>query len=149
LKWAAAFVFGLVIFLVSPHPFRQVVDSSARYGMAMLVGAVALIAVPTVAAIVCLTLVGLPIGLTALLLYIVSIYAAQVFVGAWLGREILGSATTQGQALSQLALGLAIIHIAGYIPYLGSLIQLIIAAWGLGALVLAATRRLTPDPAIA
>jgi hypothetical protein len=147
LKWAAAFVFGLVIFLVSPHPFRRIVDSSARYGMAMLVGAVALIAVPTVAAIVCLTLVGLPIGLTALLLYIVSIYAAQVFVGAWLGKEILGSATTQGQALSQLALGLAILHIAGYIPYLGSLIQLIIAAWGLGALVLAATRRLTPTPA--
>lgn len=149
LKWAAAFVFGLVIFLVSPHPFRQVVDSSSRYGMAMLFGAVALITVPIVAAIVCLTLVGLPIGLTALLLYVVSIYAAQVFVGAWLGKEILGAAASQGQALSQLALGLAIIHIAGAIPYLGSLIQLIIAVWGLGALVIVATRRLTPDPATA
>jgi cytoskeletal protein CcmA (bactofilin family) len=149
LKWAAAFVFGLVIFLVSPHPFRQVVDSSAKYGMAMLIGAAALVAVPIVAVIVCLTLVGLPIGLTAILLYVVAIYAAQVFVGAWLGKEILGSATTQGQALSQLALGLAIIHIAGYIPYLGGLIQIIIAAWGLGALVLAATPRLTPTTATA
>lgn len=149
LKWAAAFVFGLVIFLVSPHPFRNVVDSSAKFGTAILVGALALIAVPIVAAIVCLTLVGIPVGLTAILLYIVAIYAAQVFVGAWLGKEILGSASTQGQTLGQLALGLAVIHISGYIPYIGSIIQVIIAAWGLGALILAATRRLAPTPVTA
>jgi cytoskeletal protein CcmA (bactofilin family) len=147
LKWAAAFVFGIVVFLVFPQPFRIIVDSSARSGLAMLVGAVALITIPVIAVIVCLTLVGLPVGITAILMYFVALYAAPIFVGAWLGREILGQAATKGQTLGQLALGLTIIHIAGYIPYLGALVQVIIVAWGFGALFLTATKRISAAPA--
>ncbi len=147
LKWAAAFVFGIVIFLVFPEPSRRVVDSSTRSGLAILVGAVAMITIPVIALIVCLTLIGIPVGLSAIFLYSVALYAAQIFVGAWLGREILGQAETKGQTLGQLALGLAIIHIAGNIPYLGALVQVIIVAWGFGALFLTATKRISATPA--
>lgn len=147
LKWAAAFTFGLVMYLLMPVPYHKVVRSSSRYGLAILAGVVVLVVVPVIAVIVCLTLVGLPVGLTALLGYAVALYSGQVFVGSWLGREILGSSADRMQELGQLALGLALIHAAGHIPYVGWLVTLIVTLWGLGALTLSVAERASPAAA--
>jgi cytoskeletal protein CcmA (bactofilin family) len=149
LKWAAAFVFGLVGVLVLPGPYQKVVGTSSRSGQSILIGLVASIVIPAVAAMICVTLVGLPVGLTAIFAYVAALYAAQVFVGSWLGKEILGAASSPGQALGQLALGLAIVHAIQYVPYVGWLGTLVITFWGFGALVLAVTQRTNPAPASA
>jgi hypothetical protein len=149
LKWAAAFVFGLVGVLVMPGPYQKVVNTSARTGLSILIGLVASVVIPFVAIMICATLVGLPVGLTAIFVFVPALYAAQVFVGSWLGKEILGAASTQAQALGQLALGLAIIHAFQYVPYVGWLATMIIIFWGFGALVLAVTQRPRPAPASA
>jgi cytoskeletal protein CcmA (bactofilin family) len=144
LKWAAAFIFGLVSMLLLPAPYRKVVQTTSRYGISIAVGAVAFLVIPIVAAIVCATLVGLPVGLTALLLYLVALYAAQVFVGSWIGKEVLGTPANQSQALGQMALGLLFIHIVGHIPYVGALTSLVILVWGFGALLLTVYRKAAP-----
>jgi cytoskeletal protein CcmA (bactofilin family) len=141
LKWAAAFVFGLVGILVMPHPYSKVVNTSAETGLSILVGVVVSVVTPLVATLVCLTLIGIPIGLTAIFLFVAAVYAAQVFVGSWLGKEILGAPSSAGQALGQLALGLAIIRVVQYVPYVGWIATLVITFWGLGALVLTVTKR--------
>jgi cytoskeletal protein CcmA (bactofilin family) len=147
LKWAAAFVFGLVCVLLIPGPYNKVVDASGRTGFSILVGLVAFIVIPVAAVLVCATLVGLPVGLTALFAHAAALYAAQVFVGSWLGREILGAPSARGHALGQLALGLAVIHAVQIVPYVGWLASFVIMLWGLGALLLAAARRVSPAPA--
>jgi cytoskeletal protein CcmA (bactofilin family) len=144
LKWAAAFVFGLVAMLVLPAPYRRVVQTTSQYGSSIAIGAAAFVVVPVVAALVCATLVGLPIGLAALFLYVVALYAAQVFVGSWIGSEVLGMPANKSQALGQMALGLLFIHIVGHIPYVGTLTSLVILFWGLGALLLAVYRQTVP-----
>ena len=55
------------------------------------------------------------------MLWIISIYAAQVLVGAWLGEKILGVGTGAGAALGRLALGLVILRALGMLPFLGGL----------------------------
>ena len=134
--WAAAFVYGLVIFLVLPKFFAGVLKRIPRYGLSIGVGAAALVAVPVMATLISLTLVGLPVGILAFVAYVAAVYSAQVFVGAWLGRELLGSPAGQGDAIGKLALGLALIHIVKLVPFVGSLADLAVCLWGLGALTL-------------
>ncbi len=136
LFWAAAFVYGLVILLVLPRFFAGVLSRIPRYGLSIGIGAAALVAVPVVATIISLTLVGLPVGILTFVAYVAAVYSAQVFVGTWLGRELLGPPVGQGDAIGRLALGLALIHVVKLIPFVGSLADLAVCLWGLDALTL-------------
>jgi hypothetical protein len=65
------------------------------------------------------------------------LYVAQVFVGAWLGNKIRGDTSAdKSKALGHMALGLVILHIAGYIPVFGGLVWLAVLLWGTGAVLL-------------
>ena len=136
LAWSAAFVYGMMVFLLAPRFFGSVLQSMPRYGIAIGIGAAALVTIPVLAVIVCLTLVGLPLGLLGLAVYAVAIYSAQVFVGAWLGQRLLGQPTSKGQTIGRLAVGLALIHLVRLIPLVGSVVSLVVSLWGLGALLL-------------
>ncbi|MFQ5788928.1 MAG: hypothetical protein ACE5JI_00460, partial [Acidobacteriota bacterium] len=117
LKWAAAFVFGLSVFLLVPGFSAQVTKKIDRYGLSLAVGAAALVVTPILGLAVCLTLIGAPVGLAALFAYGFAAYSAQIFVGARLGGEILGPPADRSQALGRLALGLLIIHIVYKVPF--------------------------------
>ena len=81
-----------------------------------------------------ITLVGLPASLTLLAVYLAAIYLAKVWVGAFLGRILLKPAgARKGDWLLGLLLGLLILTIAGFIPYLGGLVHIGVVCLGLGA----------------
>jgi cytoskeletal protein CcmA (bactofilin family) len=142
LLWGASFLFGLVILLVVPGFFADAANETRKAGPAFGFGALFLFATPIAIIIVCATIVGLGIGLSALLLYIIAIYAAQVFVASWLGEKLLGYTNGVGPAVGRLALGLGIVRLLHMIPFAGWWFGLLITIWGLGALILAAHSRL-------
>jgi cytoskeletal protein CcmA (bactofilin family) len=145
LFWGANFLFGLVLLLVIPGFFTDAVHETRRVGPALGFGALFLFATPIAILIACLTIVGLGIGISTLLLYVIAVYAAQVFVGSWLGEELLGYSAGIGPAVARLAIGLAVLRAFRMIPFVGPLAGLIITIWGLGALVLAAYSRMRPE----
>jgi len=145
LAWGASFIFGLVILLIAPGFFFDAAQACKRVGPAFGFGALFLFATPIAAILACLTIVGLGVGIASLLLYVIGFYAAQVFVGAWLGEQLLGAAVGVGPATGRLALGLAILHAIFMIPYLGPLVGLIAPMWGLGSIVLAFHRKTRPQ----
>ena len=147
LLWGASFLFGLVLLLLLPGFFADAVQSAKRVGPAVGFGILFLCATPVVAIIACVTIVGLGIGITTGLLYLIALYSAQVFIGSWLGEQLLGAGVGIGPAVGRLALGLAIIRALTMIPFAGPLILLIVTIWGLGALVLALHRRISPHVA--
>jgi hypothetical protein len=149
LGWGASFVFGLAILLIAPAFFYDVASACKRVGPTAGLGVLFLLATPIAAILVCFTLVGLPVGISTLLLWMISIYSAQVFVGAWLGEKILGTGTGLGPMIGRLALGLAIIRVLAMLPYLGGLVMFLAVIWGLGALALATYKRLHPQLAAA
>jgi len=66
--------------------------------------------------------------------YLVSIYLAKIWVGAFLGHALLRPAgATKGDWLLGLLVGLLIITVVGFIPYLGGLVRLGVVCLGLGA----------------
>jgi Putative zinc-finger len=135
---------GLLLFPVFFQTTTQAVGSgwlSLGLGVGTLAG------VPVAMVVIGITLVGLPISLMLLAVYLTGIYLAKIWVGAYLGRILLRpSGATKGDWLLGLLVGLLILSIIGFIPYLGGLVRLGVVCLGLGAF--AAQLYRTSRPAI-
>lgn len=131
---AAAMLVGWLGLALFPGFFQactQAVGSgwrSAGIGLGVLAG------IPVAIVVVAITLVGIPISLMLLAVYLAAIYLAKLWVGALLGRILLKPAGfTKGDWLLGLLVGLVILTIVGFIPYLGGLVRLVVVCLGLGA----------------
>jgi len=140
-----ALVTGLVIILIAPRRLASISESiRSRPGASAAWGALVLFVTPIAAILVCLTIVGLPLGLIALVLWAIGLYLAQIPVGLLIGRLIIGrfrGVERRGIMIGALALGLVILALLGLIPYLGFLIGLAVALFGFGAVVVSERRR--------
>jgi cytoskeletal protein CcmA (bactofilin family) len=146
--WGASFLLGLALIFVAPGFFFDVAQACKKVGPAIGFGALFLFATPIAAFIVCATIVGLSVGIPALLLYAIAVYSAKIFVGAWLGEKLLGDSLGIGPAIGRMALGLLILRALAMIPFVGGLLGFIIVPmWGLGAVVLVLHRRIGPQAA--
>jgi hypothetical protein len=110
--------------------------------------------------LVCFTIVGLAVGISTFLLYLIASYASKMFVATWLGQKISPKAfagvvagekrwpsATRGAMIGQMALGLLIIYALRMIPYVGIGTALLAEVWGFGALCLTLYRRIHPATA--
>jgi len=145
LAWGASLLFGVLMLLVAPAFFADTESATKRFGPAIGLGLLFLLAIPVAAILACITIVGLGVGIATILVYIVALYSTQVFVGAWLGEKLMGSGIGTGAMIARLAIGLAILRLLRLIPFAGHLVGLIVVLWGLGALVLAIHKRIRPQ----
>jgi cytoskeletal protein CcmA (bactofilin family)/anti-sigma factor RsiW len=144
LRWGASFVFGTILLLLMPSFFLDIKKACNRVLPSLGFGVLFLFATPIAALIVCITIVGLGVGLTSLLLWAIALYAAHIFVAAWVGERVLPAAA----GLGSLALGLLLLQAVEWVPYLGGWITFLVILWGVGALVLGVYARLQPRQAI-
>jgi len=131
---AGAILVGWLGVLLFPGFFQattQLVGSGLRslgLGVGVLAG------VPVAIVVIAITLVGFPLSLMLLALYLAAIYLAKIWVGAFLGRILLKpSGATKGDWLLGLLVGLLILTIVRFIPYLGGIVHLGVVCLGLGA----------------
>ena len=134
-------VYGTALLLIFP---RLTVTASNQLLekplMSIGMGIVFLIVVPIVSVLVMITVIGIPLGLIALLLYGIALFSAQVFVGMTLGRLILSFFSDGNRRMIQflgLLLGLLILFGISFIPYFGPWAPLVVIVLGLGGLMLA------------
>lgn len=108
---------------------------------ALLVGLGMMIAVPIVAILLMISVIGLPLGLSVLLFVLPTIFFVGYLVGAiWMGEWLLGRGGRPAAERPYLAafVGLIIGGILGLVP----LITAIISLFGLGAMTVAGWRML-------
>jgi len=135
--WAAAFVLGSAFALLGPGVAEAITAvHMPHHAKSLLAGLVAVGGGAALAFGLMITLVGLPLGLVVLFLWVLGLYLAQVYAGLYIGREILGRPTDRSQLLVRLAVGLLAIHIGKSIPYIGQVLTVAVALWGFGALTL-------------
>jgi len=147
---AAAFVlFGLVLFRVMPQFSLEATRAAESYGASIGLGVLVMFAVPIAALIACVTFVGLFVGLSTFVLWVITLYAAQTVVGAVIGQWILGRASDIWGRIGRMALGVLAIRAVTLMPHLGFWIKLGVLLWGMGAISLALYRRFQPPSAIA
>lgn len=143
--WASAFViFGLVLLWVLPQFSREatlnVENAGASIGLGVLVGC----AMPIAAIFACITVVGLFVGISALFLWYGSLYFAQIIVGTAVGQWIIGRTDESWPLIGRMVIGVVLLRIGMAIPYIGMWFKLAVIIWGIGAISLAAYRRLQP-----
>jgi len=145
LVWASAFIlFGLVLLWVLPQFSKEaaanVQNVGASFGLGVLVG----FALPIAAILACVTVVGLFVGLSAFFLWLASLYFSQIIVGAAVGTWILGRTSDTWPVVGRMAIGVLILRAGMAVPFIGAWIKIAVILWGIGAISLAAYRRLQP-----
>ena len=90
---------------------------------------------------------GLFVGLSTFVLWLIALYAAQTVVGALIGQWILGRAGDSWGLIGRMALGVVIIRAVTALPH-GGWIKLLVLLWGIGAISLALYRRFQPQAAV-
>lgn len=141
--WAAAFLLGAVVLLAGPAVTEAVTTVHLPgHTKSLVVGVLSVVVTLTLGLVALVTIVGIPLSLVIFFLLVFGLYLGQAYVGAYIGREILGPTATMGEVLGRLALGLFLIHLVGMIPLLGSIVRTVVALMGFGALTLWAVDRL-------
>jgi cytoskeletal protein CcmA (bactofilin family) len=143
--WAAAYIlYGMVLFLLMPGFSKDAVKSAEQYGaaagLAILVG----LGLPIAACIACLTVVGLFIGLSTLALWYGALYFGLVVASAVVGQWLMGRTSELWPLVGRMVVGVVIVRLFTMIPEVGWIVKYGTAFWGLGAISLAAYRRLQP-----
>jgi hypothetical protein len=131
---AAAMLVGWLALVLFPGFFEACTNTVGAGWRSLGLGFGVLAGVPVAIILAAITLVGLPLSLMLFAVYLISIYLAQIWVGAFLGRMLLKpAAATKGDWMLGLLVGLLILTVVRFIPFLGGLIHFGVVCLGLGA----------------
>ncbi|MGH9863053.1 MAG: zf-HC2 domain-containing protein [Candidatus Acidiferrales bacterium] len=149
-KVAAAFLTGLAFFCLFPALFSLRLESGGAALRRMGVGFLALVAPPAAIVLACLTLVGLPLGLLGLAVWLAALYLAKVFVGVYVGQALTATPVTQLSSFARtLLVGLLVVFVAINLPFLGKPVHFLVLLLGLGLAICQARALWRRTPAAA
>lgn len=97
------------------------------------VGIVALITIPIASLLLLITVIGIPIGLISFVIYGLLLYLSKIPAGLWIGEKILKS---EEKPYLPMILGMLLLLLVGFIPYLGRIISFIAILLGIGSYLL-------------
>ncbi|MFA6172677.1 MAG: hypothetical protein WC701_03240 [Kiritimatiellales bacterium] len=139
----AALLTGMVFSSVFPRYTAHTVQllRTAR-GACLLTGFIALFLIPISAFLMIFTFIGVPLSILMFLFYLILLYLSKIAVGLWLGALILRRKTlSKRNLLGTLAAGLFIIYLLTAFIAVSMVISMLVAIYGLGALLLALFRK--------
>ncbi len=129
---------GFVALAVAPRGVPRVVEGvRRRFGMSLLTGFILLVVVPVAALLVAFTVVGIPLSIVAVLLYLATLYPGQIFPAMWLGEWVmrrLGRSGTPPSPYLAMTVGVILFAIVLAVPFIGWLLRLVALLAGFGAL---------------
>ena len=143
---AAMFAGLLAVALFRRLVGRLVAVIAGEPTLGALLGFGAFLIVPVGAAVVMVTVVGLPVGLIAVLLFGAAVYVAKLPIAVWAGGQLLFRAgRTDPSPYAAMAVGVLALYLLFAIPWLGGVFWLVTTCLGLGAMVLSGRRYLTAN----
>ena len=117
---AGALIVGLLLYVLAPGFFGVRLDTGGALWRSVWVGFVALVATPVAAVVACFSLVGIPAGVMAFFVWLLSlIFVAKVFVGAAVGRGLVQTRPGGSPFALTLLAGLIVVFVAINLPYVG------------------------------
>jgi cytoskeletal protein CcmA (bactofilin family) len=134
-RLGAAFLSGLVLLWLFPGLQTASLADAGAAVKAGVFGLVAAIALPVIALIACITVVGLPLGIIGAIVWLLGLYFAKTVVAQLIGRTLFRSAHGVPHYAATLLAGLVIVIIAINLPWIGWLFGLVLTLLGLGMLV--------------
>lgn len=130
--------FGCAMILIIPKQVELIVQELHDAPLwSLLYGFIFLIFTPFLVIVLCITLIGIPIGVSVITYYFIGIYISKIFPGIFIGNLFLRNREKQSKVLLLIAMliGVFLIEMTGFIPYLGWFFKLLAILFGLGALI--------------
>ena len=120
---------------------RVVRTLTTRWAWSLLLGFIALVCIPVAALILLITIIGIPLGLLAVLLYLALLLVGYVASGMALGQWALArwkadAAGRTGWRIAAAMLAVLALALLGSVPYLGGLVALAAVLAGIGAIAM-------------
>lgn len=152
--WTVGLMAMAAVFVAMlPGAFARVADAArTRLGWSLLAGFIALAAIPVGVLVLCVTVIGIPLALLALLGYFALLLVGYVAAGVALGDAVLkrwlaARAGLKGWRALFAALGVLAIGLLALIPWLGGFVAFLALLAGMGALLLAMRQGAGAKPA--
>jgi len=143
--WTGTFIlFGLVLASLMPKFALETVDSAGHIGASFGLGVLVFFGVAIASIIACITIVGLLVGISSFMLWLVMLFAAEVVVGGIVGQWIMGRDDDFWPFFLRVVVGIAAVRVVTSLPFIGHWAGFVVALWGMGAISLALYRRLQP-----
>lgn len=138
-SFLSALVVWLVIKLISPHFWvnnaRTISNELLKVGG---FGLLALIGTPFLVILLMITVIGIPMGIILALLYGIALYISRIIVGLYIAAslfKLFGKPDFSNEFVLVLV-GVFLLELLMLIPYVGWIFGMIVAIFGLGALIL-------------
>ena len=152
--WTAGLmVLAALIAAALPGPSRRMAQElRERPWITPLLGIVALTSIPIMAALLMITIIGIPIGLLALIAYAALLLVGYVWLSVVVGGMLLDRVKPEMAALTAWRVGAAVLAmlvlaILVRVPLVGGLFHFVALVVGIGMIVAAAFRHSTPAAA--
>lgn len=143
--WTGAFLlFGLTLAGLMPRFSLETVEAAGNLGASFGLGILVIPGVFLAALIACVTIVGLLVGLSSLMLWLIALIASEIVVGGIVGQWILGRNDQFWPFFLRILVGVIVVRIVTSLPFIGGWAALAVSLWGVGAISLALYRRLQP-----
>ncbi len=136
LRFAAAFVTGVVLLVLVPALQRVSLTGASDVFRTSAIGLLALVATPIIAIIVAVTIIGIPVALVSLLLWLAGLYLAKVVLAQFIGTRLVEASGGTRHFAVAFAAGLALVILLVNLPFIGGLLNALLTICGLGMLVL-------------
>lgn len=132
-----SFIIGFILLKIFPvrmdYMGKVIQDRPVR---TVVAGIVLLFLSPFIVLVLLFTFLGIPLAIMWILAVIIMIYLSKIVVGYWLGK-VTFRAFNQGERRGwALLVGLVLIYIGTFIPFIGWLDRILVLLVGLGAIIL-------------
>jgi cytoskeletal protein CcmA (bactofilin family) len=141
----SSLVVGLVVvYLLKDQTIKVKNQLLNKIPLTILKGALYLIVTPIALLILAITIIGAPLAMILGVIFCIALYLCKIFIGVFLGDWLLRKLFKQKEAQSvwSMMLGVLVIYLICLIPFVGILAKLVIALWGIGAIMAVAKKEL-------
>lgn len=135
------FILGLILVKYLPGIFQEV-DAEARRStlFKILLGFVMIVAAFIALMILAASIVGLPIAVISVLLFMATLMLSSTFVSFSLGRWICEKSKMKKGDLAGFVLGFVVLNLLFYLPLIGGLISIVSMSLGFASIIYASRR---------
>jgi cytoskeletal protein CcmA (bactofilin family) len=146
-RLAGAFLSGLLLLWLFPVLRDASLPDATAVLRSGVLGLAAAVTLPIAAVILCVTIIGIPLGILTFVLGAVGLYFSKAVIAQIIGRGVLSNPANPPHFAATLFVGLVIVIVAINLPWIGGFANLVLTLVGFGviaSLVLARLNRQAP-----
>jgi cytoskeletal protein CcmA (bactofilin family) len=132
-------IIGCIIILpFKKHTNMVILEHKKNLLLSLLIGFISFVLLPIIILILCVTIIGAPLGLLIMMFFFIIWYISPIFLMTYIGQLIIGifKKDATGSLFCSFVIGLVVLELLRMVPYIGFLVTVFIWFAGVGAFLI-------------